>query len=264
MQKHKGQRNGSMCEPLLPSLWGLGHPGWHIECSVMAFPHHDNEIAQSEPWNGKMDYKEALVQEVHSVKTAIHNFFTLIKVLIAKSNVALTAGDQSHGYHGEEKELVAQRIVLYHSKKKSIANISVMQVVALWVMKMLRMFGLSKGNQAGLGGGIGWGKAATREVDNVDLTQCANPIILMWAHDEKAVAAAEKNQLAPSKMFKHLHVPEGMYGSWDEEGLPLMEGEGQWLSTSKHKIKKNKKWLDEQKKMHGEWKKWQEEEGGQA
>ncbi|KAJ2643573.1 cysteinyl-tRNA synthetase [Coemansia sp. RSA 1694] len=53
-------------EPEWPSPWGLGRPGWHIECSVMAseilgehidlhtggadlkFPHHDNEIAQSE------------------------------------------------------------------------------------------------------------------------------------------------------------------------------------------------------------------------
>ena len=53
-------------EPAWPSPWGLGRPGWHIECSVMAsevlgttmdvhsggvdlmFPHHDNEIAQSE------------------------------------------------------------------------------------------------------------------------------------------------------------------------------------------------------------------------
>lgn len=53
-------------EPEWPSPWGLGRPGWHIECSVMAshvlgeqidihtggidnaFPHHDNELAQSE------------------------------------------------------------------------------------------------------------------------------------------------------------------------------------------------------------------------
>lgn len=53
-------------EPAWPSPWGMGRPGWHIECSVMAsevlgeqidihsggvdlmFPHHDNELAQSE------------------------------------------------------------------------------------------------------------------------------------------------------------------------------------------------------------------------
>ncbi|CRG87280.1 cysteinyl-tRNA synthetase [Talaromyces islandicus] len=57
-------------EPSWPSAWGKGRPGWHIECSAMAsaklgksidihsggidlaFPHHDNELAQSEAyWN---------------------------------------------------------------------------------------------------------------------------------------------------------------------------------------------------------------------
>lgn len=55
-------------EPSWPSPWGDGRPGWHIECSVMAsdilgsqmdihsggvdlaFPHHDNELAQSEAY----------------------------------------------------------------------------------------------------------------------------------------------------------------------------------------------------------------------
>lgn len=58
-------------EPSWESPWGKGRPGWHIECSVMAkkhlgatidihaggddlqFPHHENEIAQSESCNGK-------------------------------------------------------------------------------------------------------------------------------------------------------------------------------------------------------------------
>ncbi|PXV88369.1 cysteinyl-tRNA synthetase [Lachnotalea glycerini] len=58
-------------EPYWESPWGKGRPGWHIECSVMAkkylgdeidihaggedliFPHHENEIAQSEASNGK-------------------------------------------------------------------------------------------------------------------------------------------------------------------------------------------------------------------
>lgn len=57
-------------EPFWSSPWGRGRPGWHIECSVMAgkfaaktldihcggqdliFPHHENEIAQSETANG--------------------------------------------------------------------------------------------------------------------------------------------------------------------------------------------------------------------
>lgn len=58
-------------EPFWPSPWGEGRPGWHLECSVMSkkyigdvidihaggedliFPHHENEIAQSEAANDK-------------------------------------------------------------------------------------------------------------------------------------------------------------------------------------------------------------------
>jgi cysteinyl-tRNA synthetase len=58
-------------EPSWPSRWGSGRPGWHIECSAMSssllgeefdihgggqdlqFPHHENEIAQSEGASGK-------------------------------------------------------------------------------------------------------------------------------------------------------------------------------------------------------------------
>jgi cysteinyl-tRNA synthetase len=64
----KGAKPG---EPLWESPWGPGRPGWHIECSAMSmkylgqtldihgggldlqFPHHENELAQSESYTGK-------------------------------------------------------------------------------------------------------------------------------------------------------------------------------------------------------------------
>jgi cysteinyl-tRNA synthetase len=64
----KGAKPG---EPLWESPWGPGRPGWHIECSAMSmrylgetldihgggldlqFPHHENELAQSESFSGK-------------------------------------------------------------------------------------------------------------------------------------------------------------------------------------------------------------------
>ncbi|PCI72387.1 MAG: cysteine--tRNA ligase [Piscirickettsiaceae bacterium] len=72
-------------EPFWPSPWGNGRPGWHIECSAMAtcclgnhfdihgggmdlqFPHHENEIAQSEAATGE-----------HYVNTWMHNGFVRI------------------------------------------------------------------------------------------------------------------------------------------------------------------------------------------
>ena len=61
-------------EPSWPSPWGAGRPGWHIECSAMSlrylgesidihgggqdvvFPHHENEIAQTESFTGKKPF----------------------------------------------------------------------------------------------------------------------------------------------------------------------------------------------------------------
>jgi len=67
----KAAKPGEPAEARWPSPWGEGRPGWHIECSAMAkavlgetidihaggldliFPHHENEIAQSECAHGK-------------------------------------------------------------------------------------------------------------------------------------------------------------------------------------------------------------------
>jgi cysteinyl-tRNA synthetase len=69
----KAAREG---EPSWPSPWGRGRPGWHIECSAMVretlgdqidvhgggadliFPHHENEIAQSESLTGKAPFAQ--------------------------------------------------------------------------------------------------------------------------------------------------------------------------------------------------------------
>jgi len=91
-------------EPSWPSPWGEGRPGWHIECSAMAidqlgeqfdihgggldlqFPHHENEIAQSEGATGKPFANYWLhvgMLQVNNEKMAksVGNFFTIADVL---------------------------------------------------------------------------------------------------------------------------------------------------------------------------------------
>ncbi|WP_367606546.1 cysteine--tRNA ligase [Legionella sp. W05-934-2] len=91
-------------EPAWPSPWGEGRPGWHIECSAMAtkelgdhfdihaggmdlkFPHHENEIAQSEAATGKpfanhwIHFGLLQVNE-EKMSKSLGNFFTLSDVL---------------------------------------------------------------------------------------------------------------------------------------------------------------------------------------
>ena len=91
-------------EPSWPSPWGNGRPGWHIECSAMSkkccgdhidihgggadlqFPHHENEIAQSEAANGHQYvnyWMHAAPLRVDGVKMSksLGNFFTIRDVL---------------------------------------------------------------------------------------------------------------------------------------------------------------------------------------
>lgn len=91
-------------EPAWQSPWGEGRPGWHIECSVMAkkylgdtidihaggedliFPHHENEIAQSEAANGVQFAKYWLHNGFINVDNkkmskSLGNFFTLRDII---------------------------------------------------------------------------------------------------------------------------------------------------------------------------------------
>lgn len=91
-------------EPSWPSPWGAGRPGWHIECSAMAkkccgdqldihgggadlqFPHHENEIAQSEAANGHsyVNYwmhVAPLRVDGEKMSKSLGNFFTIRNVL---------------------------------------------------------------------------------------------------------------------------------------------------------------------------------------
>jgi cysteinyl-tRNA synthetase len=91
-------------EPKWPSRWGEGRPGWHIECSAMScrllgerfdihgggqdlqFPHHENEIAQSEGATGQpfvnywMHNGFVRVDE-EKMSKSLGNFFTLREIL---------------------------------------------------------------------------------------------------------------------------------------------------------------------------------------
>ncbi|MGV6474133.1 cysteine--tRNA ligase [Azotobacter vinelandii] len=97
----KGAKPG---EPSWESPWGAGRPGWHIECSVMStcclgetfdihgggpdlvFPHHENEIAQSEAATGKRYaniwmHAGAVRVDGEKMSKSLGNFFTIREVL---------------------------------------------------------------------------------------------------------------------------------------------------------------------------------------
>jgi len=91
-------------EPGWESPWGIGRPGWHIECSVMSmkylgetidihgggldliFPHHENEIAQSESYTGKpfvryWIHNGFVMVNKEKMSKSLGNFFTVKEIL---------------------------------------------------------------------------------------------------------------------------------------------------------------------------------------
>ncbi|WP_028293496.1 cysteine--tRNA ligase [Oceanobacter kriegii] len=91
-------------EPHWDSPWGIGRPGWHIECSAMSkcclgdtfdihgggpdlkFPHHENEIAQSEAANGckfvnTWMHAGAVRVDGEKMSKSLGNFFTIREIL---------------------------------------------------------------------------------------------------------------------------------------------------------------------------------------
>jgi cysteinyl-tRNA synthetase len=91
-------------EPFWDSPWGPGRPGWHIECTAMSikhlgdsfdihgggadllFPHHENEIAQSEAFTGKPFAKfwvhnGFITIDKEKMSKSLGNFFTIKEVL---------------------------------------------------------------------------------------------------------------------------------------------------------------------------------------
>ena len=96
----KGSKPG---EPYWESPWGKGRPGWHIECSAMVrrylgktidihcggqdliFPHHENEIAQSEccnstPFARYWMHNGYINVDNQKMSKSLHNFFTVREV----------------------------------------------------------------------------------------------------------------------------------------------------------------------------------------
>lgn len=91
-------------EPAWDSPWGPGRPGWHIECSAMSrkhlgdtfdihgggadliFPHHENEIAQSEAYTGRpfvryWVHNGFITVDKEKMSKSLDNFFTIKEIL---------------------------------------------------------------------------------------------------------------------------------------------------------------------------------------
>ncbi|GAB6022763.1 hypothetical protein CHUAL_006857 [Chamberlinius hualienensis] len=115
----KASRSG---EPSWISPWGNGRPGWHIECSAMAsaildssldihtggidlkFPHHDNELAQSEAYYGNDNWVRYFLHSGHltiagcKMSKSLKNFVTIKDALKKNSAIQLRLAFLLHSW----------------------------------------------------------------------------------------------------------------------------------------------------------------------
>lgn len=142
----KDQKPG---EPAWESPWGFGRPGWHIECSCMAynllgetidihaggfdliFPHHENEIAQSEARSGEPFahyWMHAAFLNLNNQKMSksLNNFFTARELLEKYDADVLRLFMLSGHYRTQlnfSMDLLESTKAAYERLKNSISNL---------------------------------------------------------------------------------------------------------------------------------------------
>ena len=112
--KKQKEHTDGIIEPFWDSPWGKGRPGWHIECSAMSsaaldrfgngnldihaggvdlkFPHHENEIAQSEGYQGCRQWVNYWLHTGHlnikgfKMSKSLKNFITIREALVTHSS----------------------------------------------------------------------------------------------------------------------------------------------------------------------------------
>ncbi len=107
-----------------PSPWGVGRPGWHIECSAMSaahlgksfdihgggqdlvFPHHENEIAQSvcanaSPYASLWMHSGLVTVDGRKMSKSLHNHITIVRFLQDWSPEVLRLAVLTHHYRSQ-------------------------------------------------------------------------------------------------------------------------------------------------------------------
>jgi cysteinyl-tRNA synthetase len=164
----KGAKPG---EPAWSSPWGEGRPGWHIECSAMirsrlgetidihggggdlVFPHHENEIAQSEAAMNKplaryWTHNGMVMVNGQKMSKSLGNFITIRELL-----------DGSGNWHGEPVNSMAVRLFVlqaHYRKPLDFTEEAIATAENSWkTLKEGLLFGYQYGDK------LGWSEEST-------------------------------------------------------------------------------------------------------
>jgi len=244
-----------------PSPWGEGRPGWHIECSAMSmkylgeafdlhtggvdnmFPHHEDEIAQSESVTGKKWVNcwlhcEHLMVDNTKMSKSLGNFYTLRDLL-------------NKGYSGREVRWV---LIGTHYRKKLNFSLAALDQARETLNRFAAFFSRMKGITAPGNG------SETAEV----LEQCAAQFRTAIADDLNSAGAAaalftlvrEGNRLADAgtlsaagaeKILELCRDFDRIFGCLAVDAAPEAESfpaEVTALAEERALARKNKNWAE--------------------
>jgi len=257
----KGAKPG---EPFWDSPWGQGRPGWHIECSAMVnrylgktidihcggqdlvFPHHENEIAQSEGYNG-----------CEFVRYWLHNGFISIdsKKMSKSLNNFFTVRDAAEAY-GYENIRMFMLMSHYRSPVNYTAEILVQSKNALERLKAAERnlkFLVEKGADTIKEIEVGFLKSSLRyrerfieALDDDFNTADAVSVIFELVRESNAIAAepdpSKEFAAAALGLFTELTDVLGLlYADTDDDGL---DNEVESLIAARQDARKEKNWTE--------------------
>ena len=244
-----------------PSPWGEGRPGWHIECSAMSmkylgesfdlhtggvdnmFPHHEDEIAQSESVTGKkwVNYWlhcEHLMVDNTKMSKSLGNFYTLRDLL-------------EKGYTGREVRWV---LIGTHYRKKLNFSLAALDQARETLGKFSTLFARMKEiTAAGDGSEVA---TAVEQAQNQFRTAIADDLNSAGATAALFALVREGNRLADSgtlsaagaaKILDCCRDFDRIFGCLDVDAAPVAEefpAEVVAMAEERAAARKNKNWAE--------------------
>jgi cysteinyl-tRNA synthetase len=179
-----------------------------------------------QPWSSRMDFKQSAMAEVRNAESSFNNFFAGVRASVREArHRGDSYSDGQHHYGSEEKilmadlaqaqmnfrkamcdsfdtpngiaallDLVSKCNVYERNRGRGAVNVSVLEAVAVYVGKMLRMFGLGEGVVRE--GSIGWGDAAKQGEPgtNLDREEVLMPYLRALSTFRDSVRSLARNQ----------------------------------------------------------------------
>ncbi len=214
-------------EPRWDSPWGLGRPGWHIECSAMAtdllgvqfdihsggddlkFPHHDNELAQSEAYSGCNQWVNYFLHAGHlniaglKMSKSLKNFLTIRDCLsfsTARQIRLLFLLQRWDGTMNYSDDSLKESIARENTLKEFFMNIAALNRSSASIPSTNQLWNEEDRNLQSIFEVVQENNH-NHLLDNFNYPQVMHEIFTLISHVNKYLASSESSKVAPKMLI---------------------------------------------------------------